>query len=439
MTRFVQQNNKAKWLLAALFILAILYLAYIPYQSDFNLIFPVYCSAFIAYLLLVYKMPMSIKLVVRIGILLRVALLFSSPSFSDDIYRYLWDGMLSTEGINPYAFAPSEILNQFPSFIGAHIFPLLNSKDYFTVYPLLAQFLFLLAGLAAYTGLTIQLFIMKGLLIAFDIGTVIILPRLLHKLHLNPFHSFWYILNPLILLELNANAHLEGVMIFFLVSAAYLYTSGKQLRAYIFYLGAIATKIIPLMLFPFIYLRINKKHRLIFIFITGLFTVLLFLPALLSNKSTGILSSLKLYFEHFEFNASIYYIGRFLGQLIYGYNTISTLGPMLAFISAVIILFLSFKTKVKSIRKTGGQLVLIFTTYLLFSTTIHPWYLSTIILLCCFSHFKFPILWSFLVYLSYYNYSGETYYEPIWLVALEYSIVLGFMAYEYIIYKTRIT
>ena len=38
---------------------------------------------------------------------MRLVLLFSEPSLSSDIYRYVWDGRVQAAGINPYAHAPA--------------------------------------------------------------------------------------------------------------------------------------------------------------------------------------------------------------------------------------------------------------------------------------------------------------------------------------------
>ena len=35
----------------------------------------------------------------------RLVLLVTTPTLSDDVYRYVWDGHVTTSGINPYAYA----------------------------------------------------------------------------------------------------------------------------------------------------------------------------------------------------------------------------------------------------------------------------------------------------------------------------------------------
>ena len=68
--------------------------------------------------------------------------------------------------------------------------------------------------------------------------------------------------------------------------------------------------------------------------------------------------------------------------------------------------------------------------YFLLSTTVHPWYVATPLLLCLFTKYRFPILWSGLVFLSYSAYGETEFSENLWMVALEYSIVIGYAIWE---------
>ena len=44
---------------------------------------------------------------IGLAILMRAALLFAPPH-STDIYRYVWDGRVQADGINPYAYVPAD-------------------------------------------------------------------------------------------------------------------------------------------------------------------------------------------------------------------------------------------------------------------------------------------------------------------------------------------
>ena len=75
--------------------------------------------------------------------------------------------------------------------------------------------------------------------------------------------------------------------------------------------------------------------------------------------------------------------------------------------------------------------LLVFTCYLLLSMTIHPWYVIMPVAMCLFTNYRYPILWSGLIMMTYINYADEVYHENLWLVALEYVLVFGFMGWEF--------
>jgi len=76
--------------------------------------------------------------------------------------------------------------------------------------------------------------------------------------------------------------------------------------------------------------------------------------------------------------------------------------------------------------------------YFLLSTTIHPWYIATPLLFSVFTKYKFPIVWSFVVILSYSAYGINGFSENLWLVALEYLIVIGYAVWEFLPKKKKV-
>jgi hypothetical protein len=61
---------------------------------------------------------------------------------------------------------------------------------------------------------------------------------------------------------------------------------------------------------------------------------------------------------------------------------------------------------------------------------MHPWYLATPLIISIFTKYKFPIVWSLVIILSYQAYANTPWQENLWIVGLEYSIVYAFMIYE---------
>ena len=70
------------------------------------------------------------------------------------------------------------------------------------------------------------------------------------------------------------------------------------------------------------------------------------------------------------------------------------------------------------------------TVYLLLATTVHPWYLALPLVLCLFTRYRYPVLWTLVIFFTYINYSYDPYWENLWVVAVEYLIVLTFLLVE---------
>jgi hypothetical protein len=61
--------------------------------------------------------------------------------------------------------------------------------------------------------------------------------------------------------------------------------------------------------------------------------------------------------------------------------------------------------------------------YLLLATTVHPWYIATLVALATFTTFTFPYIWSALLIVTYATYLTSTYTENLWFVAMEYALL----------------
>jgi hypothetical protein len=259
------------------------------------------------------------------------------------------------------------------------------------------------------------------------------------------------------------NLHFEGAMVFFLLLAYYLLHRNKWAAAAAAMAASVASKLLPLMLLPLLIRRLtrlpeppwrgggitdsitrflNKDYLLgivrnarpfwIFSLAFGVSCGLFFAPLLLSEGFlSGFSSSLELYQKKFEFNASLYYLARAYGYLDVGWNQIAVFGPFLAKASAVGILLLALLDRRSDWASLPVGWLWAFVLDLLCATTVHPWYLSVPIMLCCFTNWRFPLLWSFLIMLTYTNYLTEPYHENLWLVAVEYLAVAGFAFWEW--------
>ena len=115
-------------------------------QSEFSAILSFYVPGFLAYLFLYFfiKKETTIWYLVGLGVALRFLLIFSFPNLSDDIYRFIWDGLLTINGINPFNHLPSYFIdNQIViQGINQELFDKLNSPNYYTIYPPVCQGIF---------------------------------------------------------------------------------------------------------------------------------------------------------------------------------------------------------------------------------------------------------------------------------------------------------
>jgi len=411
-------------------------LGYVTGQSDFGYILGFYAPLFLLYLLLFnlagksQAPPLAYFIGLAVG--LRVLLLFAEPGLSDDIYRFVWDGRLLVQGINPFDQLPVYYIEngiRVPGITEA-LFRELNSPEYFTIYPPMAQATFALAAWLIPESVSGSALVMKGFLLLCELGTLWLLIRLLQHFRLPPKNILLYALNPLIIVEIMGNLHYEGAMVFFLLLAFWWLTQDRWRLSAVAIALSVASKLLPLMFLPFLIRRLGWRRSIAYFAITGGVLLLLFFPLASGVFLSNFGDSLDLYFRKFEFNASVYYLVRWVDFQRLGYNNIARIGPWLAIITAAGILLLAALERDHSWRKLPARWLFAICLYLFLTTTVHPWYLSLPVGLCLFTRFRFPILWSGLVFLTYLNYSYDPYWENLWVVALEYALVIGMLGWE---------
>ena len=160
-------------------------------------------------------------------------------------------------------------------------------------------------------------------------------------------------------------------------------------------------------------------------------TFLYFFPFLNEQLVSNFASSIDLYFRKFEFNASIFYTVRALGNAHFGYDIIQKAGPILSLIVFVIIFVISLRKRLFT-NSIFEKALMILTIYFLFATTVHPWYITTLVGLSVFAKYKYALVWSFLIVLSYSHYWGGGFQENYWLIATEYLFLLLAITFDYL-------
>ncbi len=365
------------------------------------------------------------------ALLARFILLPSIPNLSDDFYRFLWDGMLINQGIHPFDKIPSELvkiqdLEKFHA-ISQILFQNMNSPDYFTVYPPVCQAVFAFASFLFPESLLGGVITIRVFILLSEIVTVIMIWKLLNQYQLPVKNILLYALNPLVVVELTGNLHFEAFMICFLLTSIFLLHQRKILWSGILFGFAVCSKLIPLIFLLLYIRRIGFKQLLVFFICTGITCLLLFLPFLTPKLVNGLSNSISLYFQKFEFNASFYYIIREIGYYRKGYNVIETAGKQLAAATFILIILFSILERNKRLLNTFLWVLLI---YLLLATTVHPWYVIPLVTFGIFSNYRFPVVWSALIFCTYAGYKVHGYSENMAFVVIEYGVVLAIAVFE---------
>lgn len=356
------------------------------------------------------------------GILVRVLLIASIPKLSDDVYRFIWDGRLLFNLEDPYKYLPAHYLGNGLTGVTEELFQKINSADYLSVYPPLNQMIFFLGTLFSPNSEIWSIVILRVILLIFELGNMVLIQRLLAHYKLPQSYGLLYWLNPLVILELTGNLHFEGIVIFFLLLALLKYEQGKLMSSAIYFGLSVATKFIPLILVPLLIRKIGLRKAFIYGMIVMATIAISFLPLINTAHVWAIWDSMTLYFQKFEFNGSIYYLTRWYGFETEGHNIIAKSGKWMMYATLASIICYSFLAKPKG--AWVGQMVWVWLLYLLFATTVHPWYLIPMLALSVFSTKRFPMIWSVMIFLTYINYMGGDYTDRLDVVILEYSIVL---------------
>jgi len=199
------------------------------------------------------------------GIFIRALMFTTQPILEDDWFRYLWDGAVISEDINPFLYAPcksfdhNELHECVPKINNDDIEKLkklskdndyfsyeVNYPDLTTIYPVGAQAGFRLANMIAPFTLNAW----RTVLFFADSAALILLLLMLPLWGRSPLWASLYWLNPILIMEGYNSAHMDILLVAPLLGAIW---AAKNKRPVITgcALGlAITIKIWPLLLIP---------------------------------------------------------------------------------------------------------------------------------------------------------------------------------------------
>ena len=374
----------------------LLILVYFIHQDQFWLIAGLFGLIFGIYIILGLQLKDNVPSDTQINLILKIAIVFAFPLASDDIYRFYWDGCTLLDGVSPFHYKPTELIQFHPSPWQLH-YSQLNSKEHYSVYPPILQVLFAVCSFLSFHSIYIFSILWKGILLLADFGTIQLFKK--SSFAQNKNIEYWYSWNPLLIYEVLGNGHPEGLMIYFIVSSIYYLKTNKETQSSIMLGLAAAIKLFPIGLLLFFIKNFDLKSSLRY----SLLCIGIFALCMISIYpfQMNFLDSIQLYFVNFEFNGSFFLLWKALDYYRFGFDNVDHIAPYLSILFLIYSLVLFFKQKNQNQVSLLNTLFYAWLGYLILSTTVHPWYVLPVMVLGLIAEQYWILIWSGTVILSY--------------------------------------
>jgi len=328
---------------------------------------------------------------------------------SDDIYRYVWDGKVSADGINPYKYSPVD--DEVAHLRDSTIHPNIHFPHMRTAYPPLAQDFFLAAHMIGGGSLII----FKLMFALFEVLTFFMMLKWLQIIGVKRANLLLYLFSPLILVEFYVSAHLNILGLPFLIAAFISMEREKPLVSGLLMACAAFVKFYGFFFLPFMFFHFKSWSRLFFLAAFMLFGAFLYLPYAIGTDP-DVFGALPAHLMDPHFYASAYDILlHFFATDTAGYVIWGALGALL-----LMLLFIRANVYQKMFALFGGYAVL--------TPALFPWHLVWIYPLIvrnlspAFWYLTGAILLSYNVYISIHD-------PAPWAGALSENIHLRLMCY----------
>lgn len=408
---------------------------FIPSADDFLSLYWIYSGQFLIYGALIYvgrRVPFSLPILISVAILNRLLLIDITPILENDYFRYLWDGRVVANGINPYLYPPnSALLDPITVWYRDKI----GWSDIRTIYPPLAQLFF--GGL--HLLVEDSLLALKAGLIFAEVCAGLFLVSSVRGTGERRLVTILYFFNPLLLKEIANSAHLDALPMFMSFAAVLCFMRYQNHRwiAWVLLALSVGAKSYPVLLLP-LFLKLDSKR----VVNLGLFLAILaalYLPFIEAGEN--LFSGAGAFGTYWIFNAGAFKVitsfanwaltvlfetwtateqGRFI--LMNDYPAKVVVGIILGFYVYVV------TRQLKTAEQLSRASLSILGMLLLLSPVVNAWYVLWLLPFACLERSVTWISFAYLVIGAYAWFWSESAAPAI--RAVEYIALYSFLIWE---------
>ena len=324
----------------------------------------------------------TLRLAFGLGVIARALFLMLAPAFSEDVFRYVYEGRLvwALGPGAPFSFPPAEAPEMnVPAPLLDEAWLRINHPEISTIYPPFAQLMFTLAGAACppvcSLGSLNCLFVLKGLLLSADLGTWYAVVQALRKKGRPIAQSLWYGLCPLVIWESTREGHVDVLSALGLALGIWGFVAARPRMGYIGFALAALAKLNGLVVLPAALRSTLRGSGFAFVLLLGLA-----IPFALSGTRAGV--GLTQYATRWQAGDGAFSILLWLSETLLGgdwvrigefvvtrHETARALSTLLFGIFTLVLL--ARRPRKAEVPDRAACLLL---ALLLLSPTLHPWY-----------------------------------------------------------------
>jgi hypothetical protein len=311
----------------------------------------------------------AVAMIILFAFAFRMTLLFSGPVFSFDMYRYIWDGKIASNGINPFVYPPDapEL-----AFLRDSNWWMVNHKYLLTGYPPLMEILFELLYILFRT-----LFAYKITFFIFDLATIGVILLILRELKLDQRYLAIYAWAPLPVFEVTQTGHNDSLAVFLLFLSFLFLIRGRRYPSAVAMSLAVLAKLYPIFFAPIFFKKWGKGGVVTFM------SLLIALHLPYANIGLDVYKGLLYAINTTNFNGSVFPLMTWLFARAENFPNPGFAAQIVTYAVYTSLLVLVMVRTLKDRKESTTALIkgsfLLTGTLLLLTRSFFPWYVVWIL------------------------------------------------------------